>query len=218
MFSPEASLQSARSSLRGTRRRQRDSNGHDQPRRKRSKIAEDGASQITAGSDLKTNGSATMNGHAGHDSTENSLVLVDMPVREKKAPPKRTLKEDSAQYLVGGLICNPGGSQLIEIDQERKLQRPKIAQFPVVSHTHLIHSFSAICRRSCARVHYRPRPLMGLQQCDRPHKSRYPSTTFQPATVRPSPSLRDCTECPYKRLWRRRDCALERQNHLLGKH
>lgn len=100
MFSPEASLQSARSSLRGNRRRQRDSNGHDQPRRKRSKIAEDGASQITAGSDLKSNGSAFMNGHVGHESAENSLVMVDMPVREKKAPPKRTLKEDSTQYLV----------------------------------------------------------------------------------------------------------------------
>lgn len=100
MFSPEASLQSARSSLRGTRRRQRDSNGHDQPRRKRSKIAEDGASQITAGSDLKTNGNGSLNGHAGHSSAESSLVVVDMPVREKKAPPKRTLKEDSAQYLV----------------------------------------------------------------------------------------------------------------------
>lgn len=100
MFSPEASLQSARSSLRGNRRRQRDSNGHDQPRRKRSKIAEDGASHITAGSEFKTNGSANMNGYAGHDSAENSLVMVDMPVREKKAPPKRSLKEDSAQYLV----------------------------------------------------------------------------------------------------------------------
>ncbi|KAH6639371.1 Non-repetitive/WGA-negative nucleoporin C-terminal-domain-containing protein [Boeremia exigua] len=99
MFSPEASLQSARSSLRGNRRRQRDSNGHDQPRRKRSKIAEDGASQITAGSELKTNGSVNANGYAGHDSVENSVVLVEMPVREKKAPPKRTLKEDSVQYL-----------------------------------------------------------------------------------------------------------------------
>lgn len=116
MFSPEASLQSARSSLRGTRRRQRDSNGHDQPRRKRSKIAEDGASQITAGSDLKTNGSAIANGHAGHDSTENSLVLVDMPVREKKAPAKRALKEDSAQYLVRCLEPKLGGSQLIDRD------------------------------------------------------------------------------------------------------
>lgn len=104
MFSPEASLQSARSSLRGNqRRRQRDSNGHDQPRRKRSKIAEDGASHITAGSDLKVNGSAGLNGHAvGHDSAENSLVMMDMPLREKKAQPKRSLKEDSAQYLVCG--------------------------------------------------------------------------------------------------------------------
>ncbi|KAJ4344002.1 hypothetical protein N0V95_006458 [Ascochyta clinopodiicola] len=99
MFSPEASLQSARSSLRGTRRRQRDSNGHDQPRRKRSKIAEDGASQATAGAEPKINGHANINGHNNRSSIENSLVLVDMPVREKKAPPKRVLKEDSAQYL-----------------------------------------------------------------------------------------------------------------------
>lgn len=112
MFSPEASLQSARSSLRGNRRRQRDSNGHDQPRRKRSKIAEDGASQVTAGSDLKTNGSAIMNGQAGLDSAENSLIMVDIPVREKKTPPKRTLKEDSTQFLVSP-SCEPGGSRLI---------------------------------------------------------------------------------------------------------
>lgn len=110
MFSPEASLQSARSSLRGNRRRQRDSNGHDQPRRKRSKIAEDGASQITAGSDLKlVNGHTALNGSTGHDSTENSLVMVDMPVRERKsAPPKRVLKEESVQYLVG-VMYRPGG-------------------------------------------------------------------------------------------------------------
>ena len=127
MFSPEASLQSARSSLRGNRRRQRDSNGHDQPRRKRSKIAEDGASQITAGSDLKNiNGGANMNGHAGHDSVENSLVIVDMPVREKKAPPKRTLKEDSAQYLVSGLERKSGGSQLIGIATCRPRMRTTV--------------------------------------------------------------------------------------------
>ena len=101
MFSPEASLQSARSSLRGNRRRQRDSNGHDQPRRKRSKLGEDGTSQITAGSDSKTNGSAHVNGHAaGPESADSSLVLVDMPVREKKSAPKRVVKEDSTQYLV----------------------------------------------------------------------------------------------------------------------
>jgi nuclear pore complex protein Nup133 len=101
MFSPEASLQSARSSLRGNRRRQRDSNGLDQPRRKRSKLGEDGASQITAGSDSKTNGSAHVNGYAaGPESADSSLVLVDMPVREKKSAPKRVVKEDSTQYLV----------------------------------------------------------------------------------------------------------------------
>lgn len=117
MFSPEASLQSARSSLRGNhRRRQRDSNGHEQPRRKRSKLAEDGASQITAGSESKTNGSAGLNGFAsGHDSAENSLVMVDMPLREKKAPPKRTLKEDSAQYLVRPSRDRVRRSQLIEL-------------------------------------------------------------------------------------------------------
>ena len=48
----------------------------------------------------KENGAVIMNGHAGYSSIENSLVVVDMPVREKKAPPKRTLKEDSTQYLV----------------------------------------------------------------------------------------------------------------------
>lgn len=43
-----------------------------------------------------------LNGSTGHDSTENSLVMVDIPVREKKsAPPKRALKEENVQYLVG---------------------------------------------------------------------------------------------------------------------
>jgi nuclear pore complex protein Nup133 len=110
MFSPEASLQSARSSLRGNRRRQRDSNGHDQPRRKRSKIAEDGASQITAGSDLKL-----ANGHVDHHKGILRTVVARgaiqrcMPVRERKsAPPKRVLKEESVQYLVG-VMYRPGG-------------------------------------------------------------------------------------------------------------
>jgi nuclear pore complex protein Nup133 len=105
MFSPEASIQSARSSLRGTRRRQRDSSGHDQqPRRKRNKTTDDGALHTTATAHTNGNANATMNGHAGHSSVENSLVLVDMPVREKKTPQKRAaLKEDSAQYLVCGI-------------------------------------------------------------------------------------------------------------------
>ena len=102
MFSPEASVQSARSSLRGTRRRQRDSSGHDQqPRRKRNKLTDDGASHTAATVHPNGNGSAITNGHAGHASAENSLVLVDMPVREKRTPQKRAaLKEEDAQYLV----------------------------------------------------------------------------------------------------------------------
>jgi nuclear pore complex protein Nup133 len=41
-----------------------------------------------------------MNGHAGLSSVESSLVVVDMPVREKKAAPKRASKEDNSLYLV----------------------------------------------------------------------------------------------------------------------
>lgn len=102
MFSPEASLSSQRSSLRtNSKRRQRTSEGlQQQPRRKRSKLSDE---SFVAKDDahMNGNGGALMNGHAGHDSTENSLVLVDMPVREKKAPPKRAVKEDNALYLVG---------------------------------------------------------------------------------------------------------------------
>ncbi|KAH7094703.1 Non-repetitive/WGA-negative nucleoporin C-terminal-domain-containing protein [Paraphoma chrysanthemicola] len=99
MFSPEASIQSARSSLRNTRRRQRTSEGlSQQPRRKRSKLNDE---SFVAKDDVHVNGngSALMNGHAGHSSVENSLVVVDMPVREKKAPQKRAPKEDNSLYL-----------------------------------------------------------------------------------------------------------------------
>jgi nuclear pore complex protein Nup133 len=102
MFSPEASIISQRSSLRTTsKRRQRTSEGlQQQPRRKRSKLSEE---TFVAQDDahMNGNGSALMNGHAGRDSPESSLVLVAMPVREKKAPPKRAVKEDNALYLVG---------------------------------------------------------------------------------------------------------------------
>lgn len=100
MFSPEASISSARSSLRNTRRRQRkDSDGlQQQPRRKRSKLNDD---SFVAPADTHINGkgSPLMNGHAVQ-SVENSVVVVDMPVREKKAQPKRAPKEDNALYLV----------------------------------------------------------------------------------------------------------------------
>jgi hypothetical protein len=99
MFSPEASIQSARSSLR-TKRRPRASEELQQPRRKRSKLS---AETFVAREDAHTNGngSALTNGHAGHGSAENSLALMEMPVREKKGPPKRATKEDHSLYLVG---------------------------------------------------------------------------------------------------------------------
>ena len=101
MFSPEASVQSARSSLRGSRRRPRqDSDGHQQQRRKRSKLNDD-TFPATADVHMNGNASALMNGHAVQ-SVENAVVLVDMPVREKKAGPKRASKEDNAVYLVRG--------------------------------------------------------------------------------------------------------------------
>ena len=103
MFSPEASTQSARSSLRNPRRRQRkDSDGlQQQQRRKRSKL-NDESFQAPADAHVNGNGSAIMNGHAVQSSVENSVVLVDMPLREKKPSPKRAPKEDNGLYLVGG--------------------------------------------------------------------------------------------------------------------
>lgn len=44
-----------------------------------------------------------MNGRADHGSAEKSLAVLDMPVREKKPPPKRATKEDNSLYLVGHL-------------------------------------------------------------------------------------------------------------------
>jgi len=102
MFSPEASVQSARSSLRNPRRRPRNSDGsqQQQPRRKRSKLGDETFASI-ADAQTNGNGSALMNGHSGNGSVESSLVLVEMPVREKKGTTKRALKDDTALYLVG---------------------------------------------------------------------------------------------------------------------
>jgi nuclear pore complex protein Nup133 len=96
MFSPEATIQSARGSQRNPRRRQRvkdDSDLQQQPRPKRQKSTPNDAH-------LNGNGSVTMNGHARHSDVEKSVVPVDMPVRERKAPTKRALRDDSALYLV----------------------------------------------------------------------------------------------------------------------
>ncbi|KAJ4294443.1 hypothetical protein N0V90_008133 [Kalmusia sp. IMI 367209] len=102
MFSPEASIASARSSLRNPRRRPRNSDGpqQQQPRRKRSKLGDE--TFVPVGEDIPNgngNGSITMNGHVGHGSVDSSLVLVDMPVREKKGATKRVFKENIALYL-----------------------------------------------------------------------------------------------------------------------
>ncbi|KAI8933985.1 hypothetical protein NX059_008757 [Plenodomus lindquistii] len=98
MFSPEASVQSARSSLRNPRRRPRkNSDGQQQHRRKRSKL-NDVTFQAPAEMHMNGKGHDVMNGHAVQ-SVDNSVVLVDMPVREKQAPPKRAFKEDHALYL-----------------------------------------------------------------------------------------------------------------------
>lgn len=99
MFSPEASVQGSRSSsLRNPRRRQRkDSDGPQQPRRKRNKLTEE---TFLANGDahVNGNGTATPNGHV-HADEEPELEL---PVREmKQLTVKRAVKEDASQYLVG---------------------------------------------------------------------------------------------------------------------
>lgn len=115
MFSSEAFVQSARSSLRNSnpRRRQRTSNGlqQQQPRRKRSKLS----NETFAGNGeahVNGNGTALTNGHAGHVGVGKSsaLAVMDMPVREKKAPPKRASREDNTLYLVRQLRQAPPAS------------------------------------------------------------------------------------------------------------
>ncbi|KAJ4357683.1 uncharacterized protein N0V89_002259 [Didymosphaeria variabile] len=102
MFSPEASMQSVRSSQRNPRRRPRNSTEpqQQQPRRKRSKLGDE--TFVSVGDEpFDDNGKGIMssNGHASHGSVESSLVLLDMPVREKKGAVKRVFKEDIALYL-----------------------------------------------------------------------------------------------------------------------
>jgi nuclear pore complex protein Nup133 len=105
MFSPEASVASARGSLRNPRRRQRkDSDGlQQQPRRKRSKLSGDtfhSPTDAPVNEYTNGNGHVTMNGHATHGDANGALVPVEIPVREKKAAPKRGIKGDTALYLV----------------------------------------------------------------------------------------------------------------------
>ena len=54
-----------------------------------------------------------MNGHAGNGSVESSMVLVEMPVREKKGTVKRALKDDTALYLVGSMVLDRNTRRLM---------------------------------------------------------------------------------------------------------
>lgn len=117
MFSPEASIQSARSSLRNPRRRPRESDGpQQQSRRKRSKISDD-SFVAKDEAHVNGNGSALMNGHGGaNGSAENSMVVIDMPVREKKSASKRIAKEDHSLYLVSHCETPCTGRPLITLE------------------------------------------------------------------------------------------------------
>jgi nuclear pore complex protein Nup133 len=106
MFSPEASVLGARSSLRNPRRRQRkDSDGVQLPRRKRNKLGDD-TLHLNGDALTNGNGSAIAKSHVNLDDADGSMVLVDMPVREKKAVSKRVLKDDVGQYLVSTRILH----------------------------------------------------------------------------------------------------------------
>ncbi|KAF2178114.1 hypothetical protein K469DRAFT_804028 [Zopfia rhizophila CBS 207.26] len=101
MFSSEVTAQSLRgSSLRNPRRRQRkDSDSlRQQPHRKRSKLSEDTFNSPSS-THVNGNGSASMNGHVSYGEVDSSLVVVDMPVREKKPSAKRGQKDDGGMYL-----------------------------------------------------------------------------------------------------------------------
>ncbi|ORY03958.1 Non-repetitive/WGA-negative nucleoporin C-terminal-domain-containing protein [Clohesyomyces aquaticus] len=99
MFSPEATIHSARSSGRNPRRRQRkdSDSGRLHPQRKRSKLSDD---SFASPSDAHANGNSSllMNGHASSGDVDGSLVLVNMPVRDRK-PPKRGIKDDASILL-----------------------------------------------------------------------------------------------------------------------
>lgn len=103
MFSPDASART------NTRRRQRkDSDGHQQPRRKRNKLSEDKPSAFTNGdAHLNGSGSATPNGHDASTEDAGAGEVRHMVVRGKQSPTKRQAKEDVSHYLVGSLETLP---------------------------------------------------------------------------------------------------------------
>lgn len=109
MFSPEASIASARSSLRNPRRRPRPES-ESLRSRKRSKL-NDATFKDPADAHINGNGSASTNGHAVQ-SVDHSVVVVDMPlsIREKKTAPKRAPKEDTGTYLVSRCASTRDGT------------------------------------------------------------------------------------------------------------
>jgi nuclear pore complex protein Nup133 len=130
MFSPEASVASARSSLRNPRRRQRkDSDGlQQQPRKKRSKLSGDtfhSPTDAPANGNANGNGHVTMNGHASHGAANGALMPMEIPIHEKKAALKRGIKGDTALYLVSAsevdLICFNADKPCFGTDSEREL-------------------------------------------------------------------------------------------------
>jgi nuclear pore complex protein Nup133 len=139
MFSPEASVASARSSLRNPRRRQRkDSDGlQQQPRTKRSKLSGNtfhSPTDAPANGKANGNGHVTMNGHASHGDANGALVPMEMPIHEKKAAPKRGIKGDTALYLVSasdeGLICLDADKLALVQTRSENYQVKKLPSFP----------------------------------------------------------------------------------------
>lgn len=129
MFSPDSTINSLHGSVaRNPRRRQRkDSDSvRLQPHRKRNKLSgETFVSPSTA--KVNGNGSAVMNGHAGHADGETTFVSMDMPVREKKLTGKRAHKDDGSILLVSisasQINLKAGTNSICLPDKERKPQR-----------------------------------------------------------------------------------------------
>lgn len=132
MFSPEASVQSVRNAHRNPRRRPRNSTEPQpqQPRRKRNKLGDETFVSVEDESfDENGNGSLRLNGHAGYGSADSSLVLLDMPVREKKGAVKRMFKEDIALYLVGPASRRVYGTPLT-LSSQNKCENYSVKRLP----------------------------------------------------------------------------------------
>lgn len=73
-----------------------------QPRRKRSKLTEDTFAPVQS-IEVQTNGEHSMNGHADKHGRKSSMSVettLDIPLRGKKAAPKRAVKADGSIIMV----------------------------------------------------------------------------------------------------------------------